>query len=124
MLKILRYSFFGAIGGLMIFAWFGCISNDRDKKMIEKGEKIIIKVEEYKYVHKKLPNSLSDLGLKELDGMDVIYYYKRDSIHYTVSFPISAEEHKFYYSDSKKWENGYRDMKWFFINDKTLKLKS
>lgn len=79
--------------------------------MIKQGEEIIQKVEDYKLLHKKLPNSLSDIGLKELDGMDVLYYYKRDSVNYTVSFPISAEEHKFYYSDSKKWEIGYRHIK-------------
>jgi effector-binding domain-containing protein len=78
---------------------------------MREGKEIINKVEEYKKVNNRLPNSLSDMGIEEHDGMDALYYYKRDSINYTVSFPISAEKHKFYYSDSQKWEDGYRDMK-------------
>ncbi len=74
------------------------------------GEQVIEKIELFIEQNHKLPNSLADLGLIEQDGYDVIYYTKRDSLYYTVSFPISAEAHMFYYSDTDTWEKGYRTM--------------
>jgi hypothetical protein len=99
---------------ILSFIGLGCSSchiSNREVRLMNEGKEIIKKIEDYKKKHNKLPGSLSDMGIEEQDGMDVLYYYKRDSINYTVSFPISAEKHKFYYSDSKKWEEGYRDMK-------------
>lgn len=74
------------------------------------GALVIEKIELYKEQNHKLPNSSEDLGLIEQDGYDVIYYTKRDGLYYTVSFPVSAEEHMFYYSDTETWEKGYRVM--------------
>jgi len=83
---------------------------NREKRLMSEGEGVINKIELYIEQNNKLPNSLEDLGLIEQDGYDVIYYEKRDSLCYTVSFPISAEEHLFYYSDTETWEKGYRVM--------------
>lgn len=78
--------------------------------MISEGEQIIEKIERYHLKNNRLPDNLNDLGLEEKDGYNVLYYHKRDSLNYTVSFPISSETHMFYYSDSKTWENGFRKM--------------
>lgn len=78
---------------------------------MEQGIILVRRIEVFKAENKRLPDSLEEINIAERDGFDVLYYYKRDSLHYTVSFPISAEEHKFYYSDTKKWEEGFRKMK-------------
>lgn len=97
---------------LLVVIWYAFyFRSNREIKLMKEGERIVNKVEEYKKTNDRLPNSLSEIGIEEREGFNVLYYYKRDSINYTVSFPISAEKHKFYYSDSKKWEDGYRDMK-------------
>lgn len=89
--------------------WSGCGPN-REFRLEQEGNAIVAKVEDYKQKHHQLPLALTDIGLEEQEGMDALYYDRRDSIHYTVSFPISAEEHRFYYSDTRKWENYYRFM--------------
>jgi hypothetical protein len=78
--------------------------------MIQESEKILEKIEFYMQLHGKLPENLTDIGLEEKNGYNVIYYDKRDSCNFTISFPISNELHLFYYSDTKKWERGYRKM--------------
>lgn len=79
---------------------------------MREGNVIIKKIELYKQQNRQLPNSLSDLGISEKDESDPpLYYERRDSTHYTLSFNISMDDSKFYYSDSKKWEDNYREMK-------------
>lgn len=78
---------------------------------MKEGNILVRKIELLKAENKRLPNSLEEIGTPEKDGFDLLYYYKRDSSHYTVSFPISAEEHKFYHSDTRQWEKGYREIK-------------
>jgi hypothetical protein len=77
---------------------------------IDLGNGIIVKIELFKKKNGKLPDQLSDLGIKETE-QGPIYYEKRDSINYTVSFGTSMGESMIYYSDSKKWEELYREMK-------------
>lgn len=89
-----------------------CTNNPiREKKLKKEAVTIIKRIETYKLKENKLPNNLKDLGLKERDGYNTIYYMKRDSVNFTISFPISAESHLFYYSDTKTWEKGFRKMK-------------
>ena len=103
--------FFGIVfyvGSIFLCA---CSNNPtRQDKMVQEGNEIVEKIESYKQQNNKLPENLNDLGLEEKDGYNVIYYTKRDSCNFTISFPISEESHMFYYSDSKKWEEGYRKM--------------
>jgi hypothetical protein len=96
---------------LLVISFFGLTRKTREKRLKHEGKVLVEKIEMFKAEHKRLPNSLEEIGISEEDGFDVLYYFKRDSIHYTVSFPISAEIHKFYYSDTEQWEKGYREMK-------------
>jgi hypothetical protein len=77
---------------------------------IELGNMAISKIEMFKKKNGKLPDQLADLGIKETE-QGPIYYEKRDSVNYTVSFGNSMGESIIYYSDSKKWEEHYREMK-------------
>lgn len=96
---------------LLFVVWFFYFRTARENNLINEGNILVKKIELFRAENKRLPNSLEEIGIPEKDGFNVLYYYKRDSLHYTVSFPISAEEHKFYYSDTKQWEKGYREMK-------------
>lgn len=77
---------------------------------MKEGKELVEKIEAFKAKYSRLPNSLEEIGLEESDGADVLYYSKRDSLHYTVSFGTALGESKFYYSDSEKWEDRYRTM--------------
>lgn len=47
----------------------------------------------------------------EEENSNALYYDIRNDTSYTVSFIMSIDYNKTYYSDTKKWENGYRDIK-------------
>lgn len=100
-----------AIGFLFCF-WFFYLKDKREKELISKGNDLIERIEKYKTVNHKLPNSLLDVGIKEDENTETQFSYeKKDNTHYFIWLGISAEESKFYYSDSRKWENVYREMK-------------
>jgi hypothetical protein len=97
---------------LLFCFWFFYLRNLREKNLIEEGNLIIRRIEIYQSVNEQLPNSLSDLGITEKDESDPpLYYERRDSLHFTLSFGISMDEFKIYYSDNKQWETSYREMK-------------
>ncbi len=108
----IRFFHFKIIFLLCAVLLVGACSNDslRLQIMILEGEEIIKKIEVFKKKCGHLPENLNELGITEKDGYNTIYYMKQDESNFTVSFPISAEEHLSYYSDSKKWEEGYRKM--------------
>ncbi len=78
---------------------------------MKEGDALVERIEMFRTESKRLPNTLEDIGIEEREGADVLYYTKRDSSHYIVSFGMSLGESKFYYSDTKEWEEKYREMK-------------
>jgi len=89
----------------LFLVWFFYFRVSREEKLIEKGNLIITKIERFKAAFNKLPNSLEDVGLKEELGVDALYYQKKDSINYILSFGTILGESKIYYSDTKTWED-------------------
>lgn len=85
--------------------------NRRDEVLMQKGEEIIIKIEEYKRKNGHLPKTLKEIGFEQYEAEENAnsFYYNivSDSV-YTISFMMSIDYNKFYYSDTKQWENGYR----------------
>ena len=102
-----------SLGVLLILfsVWFFYLRTAREERLIKRGDALVKKIEVFRSDHNKLPNSLEEIEIEELDGRDVLYYDKRDSLYYTVSFGTSLGESKFYYSDTKKWEDKYREVK-------------
>lgn len=97
---------------ILLFAfWFFYLRTARENKLIQKGNALVELIEAYRAEYKKLPTSLEDIGLEERDGRDVLYYGQRDSLHYIISFGTSLGESKIYYSDSRQWEDKYREIK-------------
>ena len=98
--------------GLLVLFYMLYPSNHRDGKLMGEGNSIVKKIEDYRKINNSLPVSLTDIGIKVKDEANPpIYYEKRDNSHFTVSFGTSLGESKIYYSDSKRWENFYREMK-------------
>lgn len=95
-----------------IFFILSC-KNNREIELTKQGNDIINRVYEYKEKNNnQLPISLADLGIVVKDESNPpVYYEKKDSIHFLVWFGTILGESKIYYSDSKKWENKYREMK-------------
>jgi hypothetical protein len=103
----------GLIFLALFFLWFFYLKDYRDNKLQRKGNEIINKIEQFKTTNKRLPNSLKEIGLIEEEGVDALYYSKqeKDSENYMISYGTSLGESKIYYSDTKKWEDFYREMK-------------
>lgn len=91
--------------------WFFYLRNSRENRLEKEGNMLVQKIEAFRIENKRLPDSLEEIGTSEKEGSDALFYDKRDSLHYTVSFGMSIDYNKFYYSDTKTWEDGYRDMK-------------
>lgn len=99
--------------GLLLFCfWYFYLRVYRENRLIDEGNLMVKKIEDFKKKNKRLPKSLEEIGIKEKDGADVLdYNIDRDSINYRISFIMSIDNSKIYYSDSRKWEDYYRDMR-------------
>ena len=99
------------IGSVFSF-WFFYLKDKRERDLMAKGKELVEKVEEYKTKNHKLPGSLLDIGIIQNETTETQFNYeKRNNDHYVIWLGISAEDSKFYYSDTKKWENIYREIK-------------
>ncbi len=96
--------------GLFCF-WFFYLRHADRNRLMKVGYEVVEKVEKYKEVNHKLPDSLAQVGVKEDEETETyLNYQKQDSLRYFVWIGISSEESKFYYSDTKKWEDYFRKM--------------
>lgn len=85
--------------GLVAFYF---IIPSKEEKLTNQGNEIIQKIEKYRVDNGHLPNSLTEIGIKEKEE-GPLYYDKRDSINYTLSFGTSLGESETYHSETKKW---------------------
>lgn len=98
---------------LLLFCfWYFHLRVYRENKLIDEGNVMVKKIENFKNKNNRLPQSLEEIGMKEKDGANFLdYNIDRDGINYRISFIMSIDHSKIYYSDSKKWEDYYRDMR-------------
>ena len=96
---------------VITFASLFC-TNKRETMLMQKGGEIIAKIEEYKKRNGNLPKSLGEVGFEEYDteeGANTLYYSLINDSVYSISFMLmSADHNKFYYSDTKQWQDGCR----------------
>jgi len=84
--------------------WFFIFRTNYETRLIKEGDKVIKKIEQFRSLNNRLPESLTDIGIIVKDEGDPPFYYqKKDSVHYTISFGTILGESKVYHSDSKKW---------------------
>jgi hypothetical protein len=101
----------GIVLSLLFCFWFFYLRTERENRLKKEANVLIKQIEFFRMKNKRLPNTIEDIGLKEIDGIDALYYTKRDSLHYMISFGMDLGESKFYYSDTKKWEDRYQEMR-------------
>jgi hypothetical protein len=91
-------------GIILILAFFSALSCSlyRESKLKKEGAAIIEKIETFKAGNARLPESLSDLGLKDAEE-GPIYYRKTSDSSYEIWFGAELGESVTYRSQSKAW---------------------
>jgi hypothetical protein len=69
------------------------------------GDEVVVLIEEYKFKNGKLPNDLTELGLKEFPEEQIIYQKEPES-EYIVFFGTTLGKSETYRSKRKKWDDG------------------
>ena len=90
---------------------FFFVKGKRERDLTRRGENVIERIELFRMKHHRLPKNLNEIGVIEEENSNALYYDVRNDTSYTVSFMMSIDYNKTYYSDTKKWENGYREIK-------------
>ena len=82
-----------------------CYFVNKEKNELIKGASILIqKVDSYKLLKKRLPESVTELGIEE--QMDIgTYYQKLDSNRYIIYYNIGFDDSFVYYSNLKEWRH-------------------
>jgi hypothetical protein len=91
-------------GIILILAFFSALSCSvyRESKLKKEGAAIIEKIETFKARNARLPESLSDLGLKDSEE-GPIYYRKTSDSSYEIWFGAGLGESVTYSSQAKAW---------------------
>lgn len=103
----MKRNYFIVLGLIAIITIIGCsnfIQDPRQRKLINEGNKIVVKIEDYKQRQGKTPNSLNEIAIKEIEE-GPLYYQKIDSTSYMIWFGTTLGKSKTYYSSQKRWEN-------------------
>lgn len=90
--------------------WFFLLKDTREDKLIKEANVLVEQIENFRKENGYLPESLNDINYKGKTGADELSYTKYSEKNYTVSFVMSIDYNKTYYSDTKTWENGFREM--------------
>ncbi len=80
---------------------FSC--NLREKNKIKMGNEIVNEIENFKENKGKLPETLSEIGIKEKEE-GPIYYKKQNETKYILWFGTTLGESVTYNSDTKEWK--------------------
>ena len=105
-----------AVFGLLILlfcVWFFYLRFERERQLMREGDILIERIEKFRTEHSRLPNSFKEMGIEETglmggccgEGADLLYYDKIDSLHYIVSFGMSIDYNRTYYSENKQWRD-------------------
>lgn len=82
----------------------------RDNKLEVEGNEIIEEIECYIKQNGTPPDSLLEVGIDDRDDSFPFFYQKIGCHNYILSFSISIDESMIFYSDSNRWEYGYRQI--------------
>lgn len=92
---------------ILFLVWFFVFRTSEEKTLINQGNVLVSQVESFRSENGRLPESLEELGIVESEG-GPFFYKKRGDSNYVIFFSISFDDIKGYYSDTGKWEDGYR----------------
>lgn len=77
-----------------------------DRKLMQEGDVIVQKVEQYRQANGRLPENLREMGLPESESGPLYYDKSTDGQNYTISFGTALGESTTYHSETKEWR-GY-----------------
>ncbi|MBR2260316.1 MAG: hypothetical protein IJ916_01285 [Paludibacteraceae bacterium] len=94
---------------LAIFLWLTtrCVhwlAEREEEQYREDGGCMISAVEEFRAMHNRLPENMSELGMGEDSGFGP-FYVKNDSNTYIVFFGLGFDENYVYNSETKEWSH-------------------
>lgn len=92
-----------AVSISIIFVLLYVLKNTENNDYQKRGKLLIDKIETFRQIENRLPNSVAELGVEEPMN-DGPYYEKKDSVNYIVFFTIGFDNAKIYYSDKKEWK--------------------
>ena len=97
---------------VFILIFFLSTCDNKEKMLIEMGNDFVNKIELYKKSTGRLPSTLAEVGIVIKDEANPpVYYERKDSSHFIIWFGTTLGESKIFYSDSRRWEDFYREMK-------------
>lgn len=108
-MTIIKYIILSVVILAMLLFFF--ITSKREKDLTQRGEDIVEKIEFFRKENHRLPKDLNEIGILEAENSNALYYDIRNDTSYTVSFMMSIDYNRTYYSDTKQWEDGYREIK-------------
>ncbi len=108
-MTVIKYIIVGVVILAMLLFFF--ITSKREKDLTQRGEDIVEKIELFRKENHRLPKDLNEIGILEEENSNALYYDIRNDTSYTVSFMMSIDYNRTYYSDTKQWEDGYREIK-------------
>jgi len=108
-MTIIKYIILSVVILAMLLFFF--ITSKREKNLAQRGEDIVEKIEFFRKENHRLPKDLNEIGILEEENSNALYYDIRNDTSYTVSFMMSIDYNRTYYSDTKQWEDGYREIK-------------
>ena len=108
-MTIIKYIILSVVILAMLLFFF--ITSKREKNLTQRGENIVEKIELFRKENHRLPKDLNEIGILEEENSNALYYDIRNDTSYTVSFMMFIDYNRTYYSDTKQWEDGYRETK-------------
>ena len=105
-----KFFYILAIIALFVIFWFFFVKDHREKRMTKEGNILVKKIEIFKSLKGRLPSSLHERGYEVKSGANEIYYEKHSDSTFSLSFIMSMDNNKTYYSDIDSWSYGYREM--------------
>ncbi|MBK8553706.1 MAG: hypothetical protein IPL53_22710 [Ignavibacteria bacterium] len=99
--KKITIIFLGLIFLVIAFIFF---KDNRERGLISEGNIIIEKIERFKIQNKRLPQTLTDIGI-DVTEEGPLYYDKLDSNIFMLSFGYGVGESISYHSETGKWDD-------------------
>lgn len=97
----MRIIFGSVILSVSLFSVLSC-AGYRERQLKKQGDLVISKIETFRKDKNKLPETLSEIGLKDTED-GPIYYKKESDTKYIIWFGTQLGESATYESDTKEW---------------------
>ena len=87
---------------LLALSLASCGAGSRERRLMGEGDKIISKIERFREERRRLPESLSEVGIEEKEE-GPIYYEKKSDTKFVLWFGMELGGSVIYDSEARKW---------------------